>query len=90
MSTEPGAIHMNLTHLDHETLVQTVLESKVLARVERDGITTHVAEREGRDILIMEIVLTGGGIVVEPDSADAETGGSIHDHARRSLHDGAH
>lgn len=80
---------MNITFIDHETLAQTVEESIVLDRLEAQGLTTHVAEREGRDILIVENPVTGGGIVVEPNNADSEAGGSIHDHTRRSIDDGA-
>lgn len=80
---------MNITFIDHETLAQTVEESTVLDRLEGQGLTIHVAEREGRDILIFESPVTGGGAVVEPDSADKEAGGSIHDHARSSIDDGA-
>jgi hypothetical protein len=76
--------------LDHETLAQTIAESNLLDRYEHAGLTIHVAEREGRDILIMESPATGGGVVIEPDSADAEHGGSIHDHARGSNDVGAH
>lgn len=71
---------MNITFVDHETLAETLLESHILWRFDRFADVVHVAEREGIDILIIELPFSSGGIIVEPDS----DGGSIHDHARWS------
>nr|WP_315848400.1 hypothetical protein [uncultured Rhodoferax sp.] len=67
-----------------EELASTLEESKVLAVIDNGPMRTFTVEHHGQDILIFEA--SGHVSVIYPCAAfDAESGGSIHDHARACL-----
>lgn len=75
---------MQMNTLTQEQLADTLEESKVLEVIDNGPLRTYVVEQHGQDILLFEV--SGHVSVVYPcASFDAESGGSIHDHARASL-----
>ncbi|WP_296951800.1 hypothetical protein [uncultured Massilia sp.] len=77
---------MNVAMISHGTLAETLREANILATLEGPGLSqTYVCERDGADILVIADPVSGDAMVVHPCSEDAESGGSIHDHARASI-----
>jgi len=75
---------MQMNTLTPEQLAETLAESNVLEVIDNGPLRTHVVEHHGQDILIFEA--SGHISVVYPCAMlDAESGGSIHDHARACL-----
>jgi hypothetical protein len=57
-------------------------ETKMLQTLDFGSTRAHIAEHNGLDVIVMAD-LSGSAMVVYPCHAfDAESGGSIHDHAR--------
>ena len=72
---------MQVSTLDTQQLADTLSEGTILDTVDHGALRMHVLTYEGQDVL----TFTAGGetfIVYPPESFDAESGGSIHDHAR--------
>ncbi|MGJ3701726.1 hypothetical protein [Variovorax sp. AFSI2.2] len=73
---------MQTNHINAEQLADLLTEAVVLDTIEHEGQRTYVLEYTGQDILAVD-TLNGGATVIYPCSSfDAESGGSIHDHAR--------
>lgn len=74
---------MNLHQVSFEDYTDIVRRAKQLdCWTTAGGLTVHVAEYAGNDVLVISDPITGGAIVME--SNDANYGGSIHDHARHA------
>ena len=74
---------MNVTFIDQATLTQTLAETNVLATLEGPGVgQTYVGCLDGAEILVITDAMTGCAVVIHPCSQDAESGGSVHAHAR--------
>lgn len=75
---------MQLNTLNTEQLAETLAESNVLEVIDNGPLRAYVLEHHGQDILIFEA--SGAATVVYPCAMlDAESGGSVHDHARACL-----
>lgn len=73
---------MQTNHIDAGQLADLLAESTTLDVIHHEGQRIYVLEYTGQDILAVD-TLSGGATVIYPcGSFDAESGGSIHDHAR--------
>lgn len=81
---------MQTNHLDATELEALFCDSstKILSTVEQGAILMHVLEFDGQDILVFANGSKNATVVYGPESFDAESGGSIHDHARAILQAG--
>ena len=75
---------MQLNTLDSSQVVEFLEEAAVLFVLEAPGAScTYVLEYGGGDLILTVDAATGEGLVTYPCAAfDAESGGSVHDHAR--------
>lgn len=76
---------MNITAIDHATFAETITSDRceLLNIVEAPGACqTYVATLDGAEVLFVTDVSTGGVLVLDDHHDDAESGGSIHSHAR--------
>lgn len=74
---------MQTNNLDTQELADTLEQSEVHAVIDTPGLRMHVLTFDKQDILIFTPGTGGISTVVYPcASFDAESGGSIHDHAR--------
>lgn len=72
---------MQMNTLTLDQLADTLTESNVLEVIDNGPLRTYVVEHHSHDILIFEA--NGAATVVYPcGMLDAESGGSVHDHAR--------
>lgn len=77
---------MQLTYLAADQAAAILQDAECLASFEGPGNSvTHALECNGRDILMFVDSATGEGMVVDGDAHDADSGGSVHDHARAAL-----
>lgn len=77
---------MQMNTLLHDQFAATLAESEILEVIDHGPLRTYIAQHHGQDVLIFEA--NGHASVVYPcASFDAESGGSIHDHARACLAD---
>lgn len=75
---------MNAYPVDLEDHLDILDKSKVLHTWStKGGMTVHVAEFSGNDVLIIGSVVDGSAIIIESD--DAEFGGSTHEHVRNAI-----
>lgn len=79
---------MQTNHIDAEQLADLLNEATILDTIEHEGQRVHVLEYTGQDILAIHTPGGGATIVYPCASFDAESGGSIHDHARAALQAG--
>jgi len=76
---------MQTNHINAAQLADLLAEAIMLDTLDHEGQRIYVLEYTGQDILAVD-TLSGGATVVYPCSSfDAESGGSIHDHARAAL-----
>jgi hypothetical protein len=78
---------MQVTAIDYVLFADLITSARceLLHTVEAPGAgQTHVAVLDGIDVLIISDTMTGGAIVITDSDEDHESGGSIHDHARRT------
>lgn len=76
---------MQISHVDIEQLAEMLGEGECLATLDYGPQRVHVLNWTGVDLLAVVDPVTGGAVVVSPDSEDADSGGSIHHHARQML-----
>lgn len=78
---------MQVNFIDNQPVADTLEQSNVLSTLPGPGDqTTYVLEFAGQDLLMIVDAATGDAIVIYPDgSFDAESGGSVHYHARAIL-----
>lgn len=73
---------MQVTPLDISGLAEVLDQSSILEVVDHGGIRMYVLEFDGQDILAFLGMSDEAIVVYPPESFDAESGGSIHAHAR--------
>lgn len=78
---------MQTNHLNAIELESLLCESstKILSIVEQGATRMHVLEFDGQDVLVFSDSSKNATVVYPPECFDAESGGSIHDHARAML-----
>lgn len=76
---------MQVSHVDIEQLAEMLTEGERLATLDYGSQRVEVLHWGGVDVLAVVDAVTGGAVVVSPDSGDAKSGGSIHYHARQML-----
>ena len=77
---------MQMNFIDTNGLVELLQDSKTLDIIDNNAQRIYVLEYAGADILAITEPAQGGATVVYGCSQfDAESGGSIHDHARQAL-----
>ena len=57
-------------------------DTKILDVIDNGATRTHVAEFNGHDVLVFSDSSGNATVVYPCEAFDAESGGSIHDHAR--------
>lgn len=73
---------MQTNHIDTQQLADLLEQAKVLDTLDFQGQLTYVLEYTGQDILAVTTPNEGATVIYPCSSFDAESGGSIHDHAR--------
>lgn len=76
---------MQLSHVDIGQLAEMLSEGERLATLDYGPQRVHVLTWTGVDLLAIVDPVTGGAVVVSPCAQDADSGGSIHDHARLTF-----
>lgn len=76
---------MQISQVTIEQLADMLTEGERLATLDYGPQQVHVLHWGGVDVLAIVDVVTGGAVVVSPCAEDADSGGSIHDHARQML-----
>lgn len=75
---------MQISQLTANQIVEMMAEGELLATLETRPLV-QVLRWGGVDVLVTVCPITGDGVVVSPCSEDADSGGSIHDHARQEF-----
>lgn len=75
---------MQVSQVTANQLVEMMSEGEVLATLETRPMV-QVVRWAGVDVLVTVCPITGDGVVVSPCSEDADSGGSVHDHARQEF-----
>ncbi len=75
---------MQVSHLDIKQLAELMTEGESLATLDYGPQRVEVLHWGGVDLLAIVCPITGAAVVVSPCSEDADSGGSIHDHARQT------
>jgi hypothetical protein len=79
-------LNMQITCLNPKETALILRESNELTRFMVGSSTTYILESAyGRDILLMVCNVSGAGQMFDGCMHDAETGGSVHDHARATV-----
>lgn len=74
---------MQVTTLnDASELADFLEQSKILDTTQHGAVRMHTVEFDGQDLLVIADSNGAAFVVYPPESFDAESGGSIHDHAR--------
>lgn len=74
---------MQLNYLNNaEELADFLAQSNVLTMIDHAGLRVIVAEFAGQDVLAVQGLGEGAVVIYGPEAFDAESGGSVHDHAR--------
>jgi hypothetical protein len=74
---------MQVTTLnDAQELADFLEQSKILDTTDHQTGRMYVVEFDGQDVLVFPHSNGAAFVVYPPESLDAESGGSIHDHAR--------
>lgn len=76
---------MQVSHIDAEQLCELLIGGENLATLDYGPQRVHVMAWGGVDLLAVVCPMTGGATVVSPCSEDADSGGSIHAHARQMF-----
>lgn len=76
---------MQISHVDIEQLSEMLTGGERLATLDYPAQQVHVLRWGGVDLLAVVDPVTGGAVVVSPCSEDADSGGSVHDHARQMM-----
>lgn len=67
---------------DAQELADFIEQANVLTMIDHAGLRVIVAEFAGQDVLAIQGLSDGAIVVYGPEAFDAESGGSVHDHAR--------
>lgn len=79
---------MQVTHLTIDQAADVLSESNTITRIEWEGLRAHViTSATGRDCLLIQNESTGGALLIDDSTHDADSGGSVHDHARAIFAD---
>ena len=76
---------MQVSNIDIEQLAEMLTEGECLATLDYGPQRVHVLRWGSVDLLAVVCPVTGGAVVVSPCSEDADSGGSIHHHARQMM-----
>lgn len=76
---------MQISQIDVEQLAQMLTEGECLATLDYPTQQVHVLRWGSVDLLAVVCPVTGGAVVVSPCDQDADSGGSIHHHARQMM-----
>lgn len=76
---------MQISQIDIEQLAEMLTEGESLSVLDYGPMRVHVLHWGGVDLLAVVCPMTGGAIVVSPCAEDADSGGSVHAHARRQA-----
>ena len=76
---------MQISQVTIEQLADMLTEGERLATLDYGPQQVHVLHWGGVDVLAIVDAVTGRAVVVSPCAEDADSGGSIHDHARQML-----
>ena len=76
---------MQISQIDVEQLAQMLVEGESLSTLDFGTQRVHVLRWGGVDLLAVVCPVTGGAVVVSPCDQDADSGGSIHHHARQMM-----
>ena len=75
---------MQVSQVTADQLVEMMAGGEVFATLETRPLV-QVLRWGGVDLLVTVCPITGDGVVVSPCSEDADSGGSVHDHARQEF-----
>ena len=76
---------MQVSYLDIEQLADMLNTGERLTTLDHPTRQVHVLHWGGVNVLAVVDQVTGGAVVVSPCSEDADSGGSIHLHARQTF-----
>lgn len=76
---------MQVSYLDIEQLSDMLSTAERITTLDHPTQQVHVLHWGGVDLLAVVDPVTGGAVVVSPCAQDADSGGSIHDHARQTF-----
>lgn len=76
---------MQISHIDVGQLADMLAGGERLAIMDYGPQRVEVLRWGGVDLLAVVDPVTGGAVVVSPCAQDADSGGSVHDHARHML-----
>lgn len=76
---------MQVSHINAEQLAGMLTEGESLATLDFRTQQVHVLHWGRVDVLAIVCPITGSAVVVSPCAEDADSGGSIHAHARQML-----
>ena len=76
---------MQTNNLDEQELADLLEQSKTLSMVDHGAVRMYVIEFDKQDILVFADSSNNATVVYAAEAFDAESGGSIHDHARAIL-----
>ena len=76
---------MQISQIDIEQLAEMLTEGESLSVLDYWSMRVHVLHWGGVDLLALVCPMTGGAIVVSPCAEDADSGGSVHAHARQMM-----
>lgn len=76
---------MQVSYLDIEQLGDMLSTGERITTLDHPTQQVHVLHWGGVDLLAVVNPVTGGAVVVSPCSEDADSGGSIHSHARQAF-----
>ena len=74
---------MQVSHIDLEQLAEMLTEGESLSVLDYGPM--EVLHWGGVDLLAVVCPVTGGAVVVSPCAEDADSGGSVHAHARQMM-----
>lgn len=80
---------MQTNNLDTQELADLLEQSKTLSVIDHGALRMYVLEFDRQDILVFADSSNNATVVYPPESFDAESGGSVHDHARAILREAA-
>ena len=80
---------MQTNHIDAPELATLLEESNILSMIDHGASRVYVLEFSGQDILAFADASGNTTVIYPPESFDAESGGSIHDHARAIVENAA-
>ena len=80
---------MQTNHIDAPELAELLEQSEILTVIDQGLTRMYVITFDRQDILVIADSSNHATVVYPPESFDAESGGSIHDHARAIVENAA-